>query len=128
MDNRCFKLKRSKCALVFQLFIFAVLMFLLYQLLPMAIWLICGVIGLVIYQLFYRKTPHIEQFEYLDGREWSLTAAAQGTRRVLISHVIDHQAYIVVYFQHAKARPLLIWCDQLPFKQWKSLKVLTKIL
>ena len=128
MDNRYFKLKRSKCALVFQLFIFAVLMFLLYQLLPMAIWLVCGVIGLVIYQLFYRKTPHIEQFEYLDGREWSLTAAAQGTRRVLISHVIDHQAYIVVYFQHAKARPLLIWCDQLPFKQWKSLKVLTKIL
>lgn len=128
MDNRCFKLKRSKCALVFQLFIFAVLMFLLYQLLPMTIWLVCGVIGLVIYQLFYRKTPHIEQFEYLDGREWSLTAAAQGTRRVLISHVINHQAYIVVYFQHAKARPLLIWCDQLPFKQWKSLKVLTKIL
>jgi len=124
MDNRCFKLKRSKCALVFQLFIFAVLMFLLYQLLPVTIWLVCG----VIYQLFYRKTPHIEQFEYLDGREWSLTAAAQGTRRVLISHVIDHQAYIVVYFQHAKARPLLIWCDQLPFKQWKSLKVLTKIL
>ena len=109
-------------------FYFAVLMFLLYQLLPMAIWLVCGVIGLVIYQLFYRKTPHIEQLEYLDGREWSLTAAAQGTRRVLISHVIDHQAYIVVYFQHAKARPLLIWCDQLPFKQWKSLKVLTKIL
>ncbi|MEK5750925.1 MULTISPECIES: hypothetical protein [Acinetobacter] len=128
MDNRCFKLKRSKCALVFQLFIFAVLMFLLYQLLPVIIWLVCGVIGVVIYQLFYRKTPHIEQFEYLDGREWSLTAAAQGTRRVLISHVIDHQAYIVVYFQHAKARPLLIWCDQLPFKQWKSLKVLTKIL
>lgn len=128
MDNRCFKLKRSKCALVFQLFIFAVLMFLLYQLLPVIIWLVCGVIGVVIYQLFYRKTPHIEQFEYLDGREWSLTAAAQGTRRVLISHVIDHQAYIVVYFKHAKARPLLIWCDQLPFKQRKSLKVLTKIL
>lgn len=128
MDNRCFRLKRSKCALVFQLFIFAVLMFLLYQLLPVIMWLVCGVIGLVIYQLFYRKTPHIEQFEYLEGREWSLTAAAQGTRRVLISHVIDHQAYIVVYFQHAKARPLLIWCDQLPFKQWKSLKVLTKIL
>ena len=128
MDSRCFKLKRSKCALVFQLFIFAVLMFLLYQLLPLALWLMCGIIGLVIYQLFYRKTPPIEQFEYLDGREWSLTAASQGTRRVLISHVIDHQAYIVVYFQHAKARPLLIWCDQLPFKQWKSLKVLTKIL
>jgi nitrogen fixation-related uncharacterized protein len=103
-------------------------MYLLYQLLPIAIWAVCVVIGLVIYQLFYRKTPQIEQFEYLDGREWSLTTKARPTRRVCISHVIDHQAYIVVYFQHAKARPLLIWCDQLPFKQWKSLKVLTKLV
>lgn len=128
MDNRCFKLKGSLCALAFQLFIFALLMYLLYQLLPIAIWAVCVVIGLVIYQLFYRKTPQIEQFEYLDGREWSLTTKARPTRRVFISHVIDHQAYIVVYFQHAKARPLLIWCDQLPFKQWKSLKVLTKLV
>ncbi len=103
-------------------------MYLLYQLLPIALWAVCAVIGLVIYQLFYRKTPQIEQFEYLDGREWSLTTKARPTRRVCISHVIDHQAYIVVYFQHAKARPLLIWCDQLPFKQWKSLKLLTKLI
>jgi len=96
MDNRCFKLKRSLCALAFQLFIFALLMYLLYQLLSIALWAVCAVIGLVIYQLFYRKTPKIEQF--------------------------------VVYFQHAKARPLLIWCDQLPFKQWKSLKLLTKLI
>ena len=60
MDNRCFKLKRSYCALAFQLFIFALLMYLLYQLLPIAIWLLCAAIGLVIYQLFYRKTPQIE--------------------------------------------------------------------
>ena len=117
MDNRCFKLKRSYCALAFQLFIFALLMYLLYQLLPIAIWLLCAAIGLVIYQ-----------FEYLDGREWSLTAKSRPTCRVCVSHVIDHQAYIVVYFQHAKAQPLLIWCDQLPLKQWKSLKVLTKLI
>ncbi|MGL3043756.1 hypothetical protein ACSJMR_01540 [Acinetobacter pecorum] len=128
MDNRCFKLKRSLCALAFQLFIFALLMYLLYQLLPIALWLLCALIGLLVYHLFYRKTPQIEQFEYLDGREWSLTAKAMPTHRVSISHVIDHQAYIVVYFQHAKARPLLIWCDQLPLKQWKALKVLTKLI
>ena len=128
MDNRCFKLKRSYCALAFQLFIFALLMYLLYQLLPIAIWLLCAAIGLVIYQLFYRKTPQIEQFEYLDGRKWSLTAKSRPTCRVCVSHVVDHQAYIVVYFQHAKAQPLLIWCDQLPLKQWKSLKVLTKLI
>lgn len=128
MDNRCFKLKRSTCALVLQWFIFALLMFLLYQLLPVTLWLICAVIGLLIYQQFYRKTPQIEQLEYLDGREWSLTVASQATHRVKISHVIDHQAYMVVYFQHARARPLMIWCDQLPLKQWKSLKVLTKMI
>lgn len=127
MDNRCFRLKRSKCALTFQLFIFAVLMFLLYQLLPLFLWGVCGILGVLIYHLFYRKTPQVEQLEYLDGREWSLSTVKK-TYCVTISHVIDHQAYIVVYFQHAKARPLLIWCDQLPLKQWKSLKVLTKML
>jgi len=86
------------------------------------------VTGLIIYQLFYRKRPHIAQFECLDGREWTLTHHDQHTQRALISHVIDHQAYVVVYFQHAKVRPLLIWCDQLPYQQWKSLKVLTKML
>jgi len=128
MDNRCYQLKRSLLALAFQFFIFIVLMFVMYQLLPLWLWGICLVAGLIIYHLFYRKRPQIAQFEYLDGREWSLTTKARPTRRVCISHVIDHQAYIVVYFQHAKARPLLIWCDQLPFKQWKSLKLLTKLI
>lgn len=127
MDNRCFKLKRSWFALTFQLLIFVVLMFVLYQVLAFMLWAVCAVAGLVVYHLFYRKSPQFEQFEHLDGREWSLTLK-QKTERVMLSHVIDHQAYVVVYFQHAKVQPLLIWCDQLPMQQWKSLKTLTKLV
>lgn len=127
MDNRCFKLKRSWFALAFQLLIFVLIMFVLYQLVNLMLWVVSAVLGLVVYHLFYRKTPKIDQFEYLEGREWSITVGQQ-TQRVLVSHIIDHQAYIVVYFQHAKVRPLLIWCDQVPHKQWKSLKVLTQFI
>ena len=127
MDNRCFKLKRSWFALAFQLLIFVLIMFVLYQLVNLMLWIVGAVLGLVVYHLFYRKTPKIDQFEYLEGREWSITVGQQ-TQRVLVSHIIDHQAYIVVYFQHAKVRPLLIWCDQVPLKQWKSLKVLTQFI
>ncbi len=128
MDKGCYRLKRSLLALAFQLTIFVILMWVLYQLLPVWIWGICLLAGLVMYQLFYRKQPHITQFEYLDGREWTLSYPDQHSQRAMISHVIDHQAYIVVYFQHAQVRPLLIWCDQLSRQQWKSLKVLTKML
>lgn len=127
MDNRCFKLKRSWFALAFQLLIFVLIMFVLYQLLSVILWLICAIAGLVIYHLFYQKTPKIDQFEHLSGREWSLSIGSR-TERVHVSHVIDHQVYIVVYFQHAKVRPLLIWCDQLPLKQWKSMKTLTQLI
>ncbi len=127
MDSRCFKLKRSWFALAFQLLIFVLLMFVLYQVLVLVLWVVCAVAGLVVYQLFYRKSPQIDQFEHLDGREWSITLQ-QHTQRVMVSHVIDHQIYVVVYFQHAKVRPLLIWCDQLPMQQWKALKVLTKLV
>lgn len=127
MDSRCFKLKRSWFALAFQLLIFVLLMFVLYQVLALVLWVVCAVAGLVVYQLFYRKSPQIDQFEHLDGREWSITLQ-QHTQRVMVSHIIDHQIYVVVYFQHAKVRPLLIWCDQLPMQQWKALKVLTKLV
>jgi hypothetical protein len=34
----------------------------------------------------------------------------------------------VVYFQHFQEKPLLIWIDQLPLKQWKALKKLAKLI
>ncbi|MGE8654787.1 MAG: hypothetical protein ACN6NV_13790 [Acinetobacter gandensis] len=128
MDNRHFKLKRSFLSHAFQFFIFAVLMTLLYQLLPVVLWAICFILGLVVYVLFFRKTLKITSLEYLDGSDWNLQLINRPVQRVQISHILDHQAYIVVYFLHARAKPIIIWRDQLPFKQWKSLKVLAKML
>jgi len=127
MDNGSFQLKRSGLALLFQLAIFAVLMALLHQLLPVSLW--CGflVLGAVIYLLFYRKAPKVTALDHLDGREWTLSAAGK-KQRVQISHMIDHQAYIVLYFQHARAKPVIVWRDQVALKQWKAFKVLAKML
>ena len=127
MDNGSFKLKRSRLELLFQLCIFALLMFVLYQLLPLSIW--CGflLLGAVFYLLFYRKAPRISGLDYLSGKEWTLSSCGR-IQRVEISHIIDHQAYIVIYFQHARAKPAIVWCDQVPLGQWKALKVLAKMI
>lgn len=128
MDNRQFKLKRSFLSHAFQFFIFAVLMTLLYQLLTPMLWGIFFLIGLVVYVLFFRKHLHVTSLEYLDGADWSLQRLNRPVQRVQISHILDHQLYIVVYFMHARAKPVIIWRDQLSLKQWKSLKVLAKMI
>ena len=127
MDKCSFQLQRSYLALLFQLCIFSVLMTVLHQLLSFALW--CGflLLGAVIYLLFYRKAPKITGLDYLDGKEWTISAAG-AQHRAHISHIVDHQAYIVVYFQHARAKPIIVWCDQMPFRQWKSFKVLAKMI
>ena len=127
MDNRHFQLKPSRLAYVFQLSIYAILMFVLYQLLPLWLWLIALVAGFILYLFFLRGPQHF-QLQYLDGRDWSLSHKTQSdVQRVQISHIIDHRAYIVIYFQHFRAKPTLVWCDQLSLRQWKALKILTKM-
>lgn len=75
------------------------------------------------------KSAATDFFEHLDAREWSLSSAqSEQIQRVSVSHIIDHQLYIVVYFQHFRAKPLLIWMDQLPRQQWKALKKLAKLI
>ncbi|OTG81301.1 hypothetical protein B9T33_06445 [Acinetobacter sp. ANC 5054] len=128
MDNRQFKLKRSVMSHAFQFFIFAVLMTLLYQVVSPMIWGIFFGLGLVVYLLFFRRVLHVSSLEYLDGQDWSLHRLHQPVQRVQISHIFDHQLYIVVYFMHARAKPVIIWRDQLSLKQWKSLKVLAKMI
>ena len=128
MDNRHFKLKRSFLSHAFQFFIFAVLMTLLYQLLTPMLWGIFFLIGLVVYVLFFRKHLRVTSLDYLDGTDWSLQRLNRPVQRVQISHILDNQMYIVVYFMHARAKPVIIWRDQLSLKQWKSLKVLAKMI
>ena len=127
MDSGSFQLKRSCLALLFQLAVFTALMALLYQLLPLSLWCAFLALGAAAYLLFYRGTPQVTALDHLDGREWTLSAAGS-KQRVQISHIIDHQAYIVLYFQHAQAKPVIVWRDQVALKQWKSFKVLAKML
>lgn len=128
MANRSFRLKRSRLALVFQLSIFMLLMVLLLK--SLSPWLcgLCMILGGAAY-IYGFKSPQPIFFEHLDAREWSLSHfKSKHVQRVSIRHMIDHQLYIVIYFQHVKDKPLLIWVDQLPLKQWKALKTLAKLI
>ena len=53
MEHRHFQLKPSRLAYVFQLSIYAVLMLVLYQLLPLGVWLIALVEALCCICFFY---------------------------------------------------------------------------
>lgn len=128
MANRSFQLKRSRLAFVFQLIIFTLMIVLLQQLLQPWLWLIVVLLGVIAY-VYGLKVPQPMYFEHLDARECSLSSTKSSSiKRVSISHIIDHQLYIVVYFQHFQEKPLLIWIDQLPLQQWKALKKLAKLI
>jgi hypothetical protein len=127
MVDQTFQLKASALALVFHFAVFIVLMGLLYQVLLIWLWAICVVIGLAFYFLFFKSKTNV-CLQYLAEDEWTLTVPNSHTQRVKISHLIDHQVYVVIYFKHAAAKPLLIWCDQLPKKQWKNLKIMTTLM
>ena len=128
MVNRSFKLKRSLLALVFQGLLLALIATLLFNLLTVWLWVGCMLVAVISYILCLRLPPAL-QLQHLDEREWTLQYKREiQPQRVKISHVIDHQLYIVVYFQHFRAKPLLIWCDQVSWKEWKNLKNLTKLV
>lgn len=121
---RAFQLKRSRIALAFQCLIFMILLALLYAVVNPLLWLICAVLGLMIYLLF-RQRADLLRLEHLDANDWSLLyRQSSQVLQLQLYQVIDHQLYIVLYFQGSKTSPIVIWCDQLAVPQWKSLKQL----
>lgn len=121
---RAFQLKRSRIALAFQCLIFMILLALLYAVVNPVLWLICAVLGLMSYVLF-RKRADLLHLEHLDADDWSvLYRQSSQVLQLQLHQVIDHQLYIVLYFQGSKIPPIVIWCDQLTVPQWKSLKQL----
>ncbi len=127
MVKQCFKLKPSRMAIMVQLSLLLGLLILFYSLLPLGLWLLCSVIGLISYSLFL-KTPRPVPFEYLDAEEWTLQfCKAKHLDRVVIRKIIDHQLYIVIYFQKNQVKPLVIWSDQLSLVYWKKLKMLAQL-
>ena len=128
MDNQLFVLKRSYLAVTFQVLVFIGIALLLFELMQLWLWAVCMLVALAVYLYGFRLHPEL-YFQHLDEREWTLKAKTQAeVKHVNISHVVDHHVYIVIYFQHFKHKPLLVWCDQVGWKNWKKLKTLAKML
>ena len=65
MAKRCFQLKRSRLAVLFQLIMLIVLIGVLQQLLSLGLWLLFSVLAVM--ALIYRlRQPWVQSFEYLD--------------------------------------------------------------
>lgn len=140
MAKQQFQLKPSIIAIVFQLMIALLIVWLLLQVL--SLWLSVVCIAIVTWTYFkFVRARRIVGLDQLDDREWSISylvpriasqhiksAARQTeTQRVQLRQVIDHQVYIVLEFQQA-FKSVVIWCDQVSKTQWKALKVLAKML
>ena len=139
MAKQQFQLKPSLIAIVFQLMIALLIVWVLLQMLTPWLSVICIVIIGWTYFKFVRAN-RIVGLDQLDDREWSIsylvprvvsqqiksTARQTEIQRVELHQVIDHQIYIVLEFQQA-VKPVVIWCDQVSKTQWKALKVLAKM-
>lgn len=127
MAKRSFQLKRSRIAIVFQLSILMLLLGLLQQLLSLGLWLLFSVLAVVAFG-YALKQPWVRSFEHLDQQQWSLlhSNSAQ-VAQVTMRHIVDHQFYIVIYFQSVQHKPLIIWRDQVSGLQWKGLKNLARV-
>ncbi|MCH7314187.1 hypothetical protein [Acinetobacter sp. ANC 3882] len=128
MANGVFELQRSRFAIVLQLMIFIAILSLSYVLLALWIWLLCICMMAVAWVLFLKR-PQIKSFEYLDHQECSFefSAPALAIQRRQIVKILDHHAYITLYFAHPKQPPCVIWWDQLSHLQWKKLKLRAKL-
>lgn len=139
MAKQQFQLKPSLIAIVFQLMIALLIVWLLLQVL--SLWLSVVCIAIVAWTYFkFVRARRIVGLDQLDDREWSIsylvpriasqhiksTARQTETQRVQLRQVIDHQVYIVLEFQQA-FKSVVIWCDQVSKTQWKALKVLAKM-
>ncbi|RLZ10026.1 hypothetical protein EAH57_03265 [Acinetobacter sp. 2JN-4] len=129
MASRVFELQYSRFAIVLQLFTFIIIISLLYSFLSIFLWLLSVVIMGVAWFIFQKK-PQIQHFEFLDDQDWIFCFHhfPQSIQRRTIRKMIDHQCYIVIYFDDPLHQPCIIWWDQLSILQWKNLKILAKLV
>jgi len=126
--NRVFELQYSRFSIALQLIILLLIVSLTYSLLSLALWL-SSCLLLVLSWFLFLKQPRLKRFEYLDQQEWSfefydLSLPIQCRK---IEKIIDHQAYVVLYFSDPEHKNFIIWWDQLSLLQWKNLKLHAKL-
>lgn len=126
-NQLCFRLKRSKLAILFQLTILFVMLYMMWWLFNLWIWctiFICALIG----YLFFCRQSQINTIEQLDSKIWSLQYIGQEEIcSFQLDQLIDHQIYMVMCSKKPKLS-LIIWCDQVSQQEWKRLKVMAKLL
>ena len=126
--NRVFELQYSRFSIALQLFILLLIVSLTYSLLSLALWL-SSCILLVLSWFLFLKQPRLKRFEYLDQQEWSFEFydSSLPIQCRKIEKIIDHQAYVVLYFSDPEHKNFIIWWDQLSLLQWKNLKLHAKL-
>ena len=123
MVKRSFHLKPSHYAIGFHVLILCIILVLFYAVLGPLLFLISCLVLLLSYYYFIKR-PRAIAFAHLEQAEWTLIYP-QMKQRVHLNRVIDHQFYIAIYFDELSS-PIVVWCDQLSFLEWKSLKVLAQ--
>lgn len=126
--NRVFELQYSRFSIALQLIILLLIVSLTYSLLSLALWL-SSCLLLALSWFLFLKQPRLKRFEYLDQQEWSFEFydSSLPIQCRKIEKIIDHQAYIVLYFSDPKHKNFIIWWDQLSLLQWKNLKLHAKL-
>ena len=126
--NRVFELQYSRFSIALQLFILLLIVSLTYSLLSLALWL-SSCLLLALSWFLFLKQPRLKRFEYLDQQEWSFEFydSSLPIQCRKIEKIIDHQAYIVLYFSDSEHKNFIIWWDQLSLLQWKNLKLHAKL-
>ena len=126
--NRVFELQYSRFSIALQLFILLLIVSLTYSLLSLALWL-SSCLLLALSWFLFLKQPRLKRFEYLDQQEWSFEFydSSLPIQCRKIGKIIDHQAYIVLYFSDPEHKNFIIWWDQLSLLQWKNLKLHAKL-
>lgn len=126
--NRVFELQYSRFSIALQLIILLLIVSLTYSLLSLALWL-SSCLLLVLSWFLFLKQPRLKRFEYLDQQEWSFEFydSSLPIQCRKIEKIIDHQAYIVLYFSDPEHKNFIIWWDQLSLLQWKNLKLHAKL-
>lgn len=126
--NRVFELQYSRFSIALQLFILLLIVSLTYSLLSLVLWL-SSCLLLALSWFLFLKQPRLKRFEYLDQQEWSFEFydSSLPIQCRKIEKIIDHQAYIVLYFSDPEHKNFIIWWDQLSLLQWKNLKLHAKL-
>lgn len=126
-DHKIFTLKRSRLAVAFLLLISILISVLMFKTLPLLFAIFILAIQIPFLYLSIKKMLPFSLY-YLDQNEWTLYIGKHAqSQSVHMTKLVNHQLYIAIYLEERQHSPLIIWRDQLSFKEWKNLMVLAKL-